>query len=81
MEQYDNIPPGAVPFSVIVDVDPIAFADGIEAWQKSLTDEMEEEGITITDIKGANTFNGYYFPDKAQPRFWLDTEDTQSPNS
>jgi hypothetical protein len=46
----------------IVDADPEAFVDGIEAWQQRIIEGYTAEGITITHIEGANVFYGYRFP-------------------
>ena len=75
MQSNPLIPKGAKLFSVIADPDPAALIkDGFQAWQERLTREMAEEGITITTIEG-NTFQGYYFPERATPRQWLHPED------
>jgi hypothetical protein len=63
MENERAIPEGAEPVMFIVDADPEAFADGIEAWQQRVIEDYKSEGITITYIEGANVFHGYRFPD------------------
>jgi hypothetical protein len=39
---------------------------------------MEEEGITITRVKGRSHFYGYYYPDESTPRYWLKDAATKS---
>ena len=66
------LPKGATLFLVNVTPDPAVITQpgGFPAWQKRLIKEMEAEGIVITENEGG-CFQGYYFPDKIQPRFWL----------
>jgi hypothetical protein len=62
MEHEPAIPEGAEAVMFIVDADPEAFVDGIEAWQQRIIEGYTAEGITITHIEGANVFYGYRFP-------------------
>jgi hypothetical protein len=63
MENESPIPEGAEPVMFIVDADPEAFVDGIEAWQQRVIEDYKAEGVTITHIEGANVFHGYRFTD------------------
>jgi hypothetical protein len=63
MENELPIPEGAEPVIFIVDADPEAFRDGIEAWQQRIIEDYRAEGITITRVEGANVFHSYRFPD------------------
>jgi hypothetical protein len=63
MEHELPIPEGAEAVMFIVDADPEAFVDGIEAWQQRVIESKKAEGITITHVEGANVFHGYRFPD------------------
>jgi hypothetical protein len=63
MENESPIPEGAEAVMFIVDADPEAFVDGIEAWQQRVIESKKAEGITITHVEGANVFHGYRFPD------------------
>ena len=72
-----DIPNGALPFLVTVEPS-IEYARKLgswETWKASILEEMEAEGITITDVKGLHTFYGYYFPATATPRSWLSDDD------
>ena len=79
MKKSNAIPKGAEGIGFIVDPDPAGVdkAGGWKAWQREIARQMEEEGITITSIKGA-TFEGYYFADKITPRVWLHRENKKA---
>ena len=75
MKPHDvTIPEGAHPFKEIVEPPSPAYVStlgGWEVWKAFIRQEMEAEGITITNVEGLHIFCGYYFPDQITPRKWL----------